>query len=118
MRPEDEGELKRQYLDALKRMGFPYHAAKLVGISPRVMHRWLEDDPAFAAHYGEIVEEWEKVRLNDLEAAAFRRALERSDQLMKFLLASLDPKYRDRVEQDVKGKISLDMNENLSLEEL
>lgn len=115
---ETELDIKERYLDALRRMGFPYHAAKAVNVSPRIVHRWLEEDPAFAATYQDIYEEWEKTRLNDLEAAAYRRALERSDQLMKFLLASLDPKYRDRVEQEMRGKVHVEFEDNLNLEEL
>jgi len=110
---EEEVELKEKYLDHFQRIGYAYHAAKMVGISPRVLHRWIEDDPAFAERYKEIAETIEKIRLNDLEAAAFMRAIERSDQLMKFLLASLDPKYRDRVEQDVRGRVQVEFEDNI-----
>jgi hypothetical protein len=111
----EEQELKQKYLEVLKRVGYSYHAAKTVGITPKILHRWLEEDPAFAMSYQEIVEELEKLRLNDLEAAAFQRALARSDQLMKFLLASLDPRYRDRIEQ--KGGITISFSDNVVTEE-
>jgi hypothetical protein len=111
----EEQELKQKYLEVLKRVGYSYHAAKTVGITPKILHRWLEEDPAFAMSYQEIVEELEKLRLNDLEAAAFQRALARSDQLMKFLLTSLDPRYRDRIEQ--KGGITISFSDNVTTEE-
>jgi hypothetical protein len=114
--PTDEQALKQQYLDVLKRIGYSYHAAKTVGITPKILHRWLEDDPAFALSYNEICEEAEKLRLNDLEAAAFQRALARSDQLMKFLLASLDAKYKDRIEQ--RGNITVAFQDNVEADTL
>lgn len=114
-----EADLKEKYLDILRRIGYTYHAAKMVGITPKILDRWLQEDPAFAASYKEIVEEVEKLRLNDLEAAAFQRAIARSDQLMKFLLSALDPnKYRERVEQDVKARLNVQWDDNLELEEL
>ena len=115
---ESEQELKQKYLEVLKRVGFVYHAAKTIGITPRILHRWLQEDPAFALSYQEIVEEPEKLRLNDLEAAAFQRALARSDQLMKFLLSSLDPKYKDRVEAGLRGGVTVTFEDNVATDEL
>lgn len=66
-------------------------AAKKVGVDYSTTKRWIENDPTFKARLDEFKDMWE----DNLRAAALKRATEKSDTLLIFLLKSLNPAQYD-----------------------
>lgn len=111
--------LKEKFLIAYRKWGLKSRGAEEAGISIRTLARWLKEDAAFRQGYEEVQEELHLEWQEDLEDTARKRALTgRSDQLLKFLLQYLDPGYKDRLETQHSGKVTVIFNENLNLEEL
>lgn len=69
-------------------------AAKVVGVDYSTVKRWFQHDAAFR----ERVEDFRDMWRDQLRAVAFKRASEKSDTLLIFLLKSLEPEtYDDQV---------------------
>jgi hypothetical protein len=80
--------------------------------------QWVESDAAFALGMKEIEEEHKMSRLENLEAAATRRALIKSDKLAQFLLERLDPAYGTRIKEEHSGAVTVIFNDNVDTTQL
>ena len=83
-------------------MGTVRSACTAAGIGRRTWYDWLEEDRAFAA----LVDDAREDVIDQLEKAAFQRAMDGSDGLLIFLLKALRPgKYRDALKIDMVSPI-------------
>lgn len=79
--------LKVPFLEAFRKSGTIYEAAGAVGINRDTVNDWRKSDPKFEADYSTA-----NIDLTErLESTAFSRAMERSDQLLIFLLKARCP---------------------------
>lgn len=91
-RPSDWRE---QFLSAYAKHGVVTRACLAAHVSRAVLYLALREEPAFAAAYEEAFE----ASTDELEVEAIRRAKEKSDTVMSFLLKARRPLvYRERVE--------------------
>jgi hypothetical protein len=75
---------RRVFLDALGATLNVSLAARRAGVTRQCVYQWREREPGFAAAWQALIDE----RLDDLEAEAFRRAMDGSDMLLWRLLAT------------------------------
>ena len=69
-------------------------------------YKWRDDDEAFAAEWEDAIEEG----TDALEDEAIRRAKDKSDTLLIFMLKARRPeKFKDRAETTHKGKVLFKM---------
>lgn len=81
-------------------------ACREIGVSTRSVQRRRKSDPEFAARFDEAYE----LSTQALEREAFRRAADKSDLLLIFLLKARRPNvYRDNVTHEHKGKLTLEL---------
>jgi len=109
---------KERFLISFRKWGMQSKALTDADLTLKQLKAWMEEDEAFAAQFDDILEELELETKEELEAVALKRAVTRSDQLIKFLLGKLDPTYRERSEIEHKGNVQIVYRENLNLEEL
>jgi hypothetical protein len=115
-RDQDAINLKDRFLVAYRKWGYRTRAAEEIGITWKTVERWLHEDEAFREHFDDIQSEIELIWQDDLEEAGLRRALSHSDLLLKFILAKLNPKYRDKSEVEHHGTVVF--KENISTDGL
>jgi len=94
-----------KFLEALADTGQVNSACAVAGIVKATAYNWRKSDKEFAAKWSEAIDQ----STSELEDEAISRAMDKSDNLLMFLLKSRDPKYRDRSTQDVniKGKVDI-----------
>lgn len=109
---------KETFLIAYGRKGQIKPALQEADISYKVFKTWLEQDPVFKERYEDIKAEIDLAKTELLEDAAIARAVNRSDQLLKFLLENLNPAYKERYSLEHEGKITVQFKENLDLSKL
>lgn len=109
---------KPLFLEAFRKTGTIVSAARSVGISREVVYDWRNNDIEFCKEFGEI-----EVEITErLESTALERATEGvkkpiyykgkkvgvtreySDGLSMFLLKARNPRYRDRIVQEIDPK--------------
>lgn len=91
---------KQRFLEALAGIGTILHSARAAGISPSQVYQWRLKDPKFEAAYLAAKE----ANTQNLEASAYKRAMEGDTVLTIFLLKSRRPEiYRDRI--DVRAQV-------------
>jgi hypothetical protein len=84
-------------------------AARTLEIQWSTVKAWFKNDTEFVERVNEFRDMW----LEELRAAAFQRAMAKSDMLMMFMLKSLNPEeYDDNIRRDKwrieNGATSLD----------
>ena len=88
-------DTQARFLKAYRTGGTILDAAAAAKVGRRTHYDWLERDAAYAAAFAEAKEE----AVEGLEAECYKRALNRSDLLLMFLLKAHKPgMYRDRWE--------------------
>jgi len=88
---------KRAFLLGFLRLGTVTQAARSVGIDRTTPYIWKKNDPEFAEIFDVIEDLRLELETEKLELEARRRAKERSDRLLEFLLKSYKPhRFRDR----------------------
>lgn len=106
---KDLGELKRShkkaaFLRAYAKVGGKLAAAKSMGIGPRTVYEWEQEDEEFR----QAVLAVEEADTQELEKIARKRAAKKSDLLMMFLLKGRKPlKYRDNVKVEHAGSVTV-----------
>jgi|ETNmetMinimDraft_4_1059912.scaffolds.fasta_scaffold09265_1 hypothetical protein len=94
-----------KFLKALADTGLVNSACEIAGIDKKTAYNWRNSDEDFAAAWAEAIDKSTSL----LEDEATRRAMDKSDNLLMFMLKSRDPKYRDRSTQDVNIKGKMDV---------
>jgi hypothetical protein len=93
---------KARALARFRQLGTVRSACIAAGIGRRTWYDWLEEDRAFAA----LVYDARDDVVDELEKAAFQRAIDGSDGLLMFLLKAFRPsKYRDALKIDMVSPI-------------
>ncbi len=91
-----------RFLEALGRDPRVSEAARQAGIGRRTVYDRRSADPEFAAAWDDVI----AGTLDELEAEAYRRAVNGSDQLLMFLLRARRPKvYSERYRIQHSGHI-------------
>ena len=105
-------EAKRMFLDALLVTGGNItKAAGIAGCTRQNVLRWRDTDPAFAEEFEETLE----YTTENLEEAAYLRALKSSDVLIQFLLKARRPeKYRENIKLDTEMSLTDGSSEKLA----
>ena len=98
-------ETRNKFIDALASTGQVNSACEIAGIDKKTAYNWRNSDKEFAVKWSDAIDQ----STSELEDEAIRRAMDKSDNLLMFLLKSRDPKYRDRSTQDlnIKGKLDV-----------
>lgn len=94
---------KARALAALAEGATIAEAAKAAGIHRQTLLRWRQSDEAFAVQVADAIEAGTDV----LEDEARRRALDKSDILLMFLLKKRRPEFRDSYRVEHSGGISV-----------
>jgi hypothetical protein len=82
--------------------------ARAIGISQDLVFYWRNHDEPFARAFEEVKKRVRMTRLEELEAEAYKRAKEKSDLLLMFMVKQLDPSYRDKfMEAQLTGDITV-----------
>lgn len=82
---------KARFLVSLAEIGKVTKASEAVGVLPRQIYRWLQDDPDFQAAFIEC--RWAKSQ--QLIEVAEDRGEDKSDLLLMFTIKGLRPEYRE-----------------------
>lgn len=113
---------KNDFLNALLETGLRNKAAEMAGVTRQTHYNWLKDDSVYAEKYQEV----HSMLVDDLEDAAFKRAVigvekkvfyngkevgtqtEYSDQLLTVLLkANMPEKYKDINKVELSGNVGI-----------
>lgn len=105
---------KEGFLVAYKKWGSQAKALEEAQVSYKTLQEWLREDAVFAEAFDTLTKELQLGMKEELETAAFRRAVVKSDRLAQFLLMRLDPAYGQRVKHE-EGPIQVILKENLDL---
>jgi hypothetical protein len=93
---------KRTFIENLRLKAAVYVAANVTGIAKLTAYRWRESDSEFAEAWEEALQDAADV----METSTYERALGRNGKpdtlLTMFWLKAHRPKYRDRVDVDVR----------------
>lgn len=82
-------------------------AASAVSIHPTTLYRKRREDPAFAKRW----EDAQRICIESIESALYKRALKNSDKAAELLLKALAPeKYRERSEVRHAGGVTINVN--------
>ena len=93
--------LKEPFLKEFHKIGFIYATCEKIGIDPKTVYRWRQNDEKFSSDFNEAQNKNTEV----LERVAMTRAIRKSDLLMIFLLKSLNPqKYKERFAHELDTK--------------
>ncbi len=81
-------------------------AAQIAGVSRATLYRWRDEDPEFAQAWLESRDK----SMEDLEVAAYRRAIQGNDRLLMFLLKSHMPLTYNKRQQPITPDKSKSFN--------
>lgn len=87
------------FLDAYRELGTIKEAAAVAGIHRNMIYYWQEVDPEFAPRFKGADQD----SRDALVAEARRRAMERSDILLMFLIKQKDPSFRETFKHEHTG---------------
>ena len=97
---------QRRFL-AAHQLGAPTkQAAQIAGVSKATLYRWRDEDPEFAQAWLESRDK----SMEDLEVAAYRRAIQGNDRLLMFLLKSHMPLTYNKRQQPITPDKSKSFN--------
>ena len=89
---------KKKFIAALTVHGTVYHAAQAAGVSRQTAYRWQREDPEFA-------DQWDEARENAVdvvESTIYQQAVGGNTLAAIFYLKAHRPKYRDRLNIDIR----------------
>lgn len=101
---------------AFKKYGFKNRALRDADVQWRTLKLWMQEDKAFADAMTELFDETQSSWKDELEEAGIKRAVNHSDNLLKFFLSKLDPSYREKSDLNITGSVAI--RENVELSEL
>ena len=102
--PAQRAAAQRKFLAATRAGASGRQAADIAGIPRGTIYRWRNEDPDFAQAWLESRD----TSLQDLEVAAFKRAIEGNDRLLVFLLKSHMPQTYNQRQQSAAPDKSQD----------
>lgn len=102
-KPKRKPAWKKAVLDCIVTCGSVHAACEAVGINESYVYEVRHKDPQFEADFQVALERATK----NLEQEAFRRAKKGSDRLVEFLLSRRDPRYKNKEELQLGGKIDI-----------
>jgi len=107
---DKKADRQERFLRAFSQIPHIGEACAAASISRNTYYRWLKEDEAFA----EKAKEAEEYGLDELEAEAIRRAKEKSDVLLIFLLKSKRRHiFGDKLDLNATGDITLNAGDKL-----
>jgi 20S proteasome alpha/beta subunit len=89
---------KKRFIAALTAQGTVYHAAQAAGISRQTAYRWQRDDLEFAEAWDEAMDN----AVDAVESSIYQQAIGGNTLAAIFYLKAHRPKYRDRLNIDLK----------------
>jgi len=97
---EEQRERKKtEFLKWLRVTGRVNRACDIVGIGRRTVYEWKSEDPQFREAWIAAKAAARESRVEQLEEAAYERAIKRSDSMLRFMLKAEKPeKYSDNPE--------------------
>ena len=102
-KPKRKPAWKKAILDCIVVCGSVKAACEAVDIDESWVYECRHKDPEFEAAFQIALEKATK----NLEQEAFRRAKKGSDRLVEFLLSRRDPRYKNKEELQLGGKMDI-----------